>query len=78
MRSTATALGFPWLHCFPHRLNLVVRDNLKMHCVKELLDRVRQIVNHFRKDAKSWEALKVSLNNHQLPEFKLIRDVETR
>ncbi len=30
MRSTAAALGFPWLHCFPHRLNLVVRDNLKM------------------------------------------------
>ena len=78
MKSTAMALGFPWLHCFPHRLNLVVKDSLKLPCVKNILDRVRPIVNHFHKSAKSWEALKISLKNHQLPELKLIRDVETR
>jgi hypothetical protein len=78
MRSKVAALGFPWLHCFPHRLNLVVRDNLKMSCVKELLDRLQQILNHFRRSAKSWEALKVSLKNRQLPKLKLIRDDETR
>jgi hypothetical protein len=76
MKSTAAALGLNWLHCFPHRLNLVVKNNLKLPRVKDLLDRVRPIINHFRKSAKSWEALKVSLKNHQLPQ--LIRDVETR
>ena len=38
MKSTATALGYNWLHCFPHRLNLVVKDNLKLHSLKQLFD----------------------------------------
>jgi hypothetical protein len=78
MKSTAAGLGLNWLHCFPHRLNLVVKDNLKLPRVKDLLDRVRPIINHFRRSAKSWEALKVSMKNHQSPELKLIWDVEKR
>ncbi len=34
MKRTASALGYNWLHCFPHRLNLVVKDNLKLPSVK--------------------------------------------
>ena len=78
MKSTAAALKFPWFHCFPHRINLTVQENLKLSVVSELLNRMRSIVNHFRKSPKSWAALQENLKKYQLPTLKLIRDVETR
>jgi zinc finger BED domain-containing protein 1 (E3 SUMO-protein ligase ZBED1) len=78
MKSTAAALKFTWFHCFPHRLNLTVQENLKLSVVSDLLNRMRSIVNHFRKSPKSWAALQENLKKYQLPTLKLVRDVETR
>jgi hypothetical protein len=78
MKSTACALGFQWFHCFAHRLNLVVQDNLKNEDLKNFLQRVRNIASHFKRSHKSLAALHRNLLRCNLPKLSLIRDVETR
>lgn len=44
MECAVRKLGFSWMHCFPHRLNLVVQEALQVSAVAEILTKVRDTV----------------------------------
>ena len=45
MKVTANLLKFPWFGCFPHNLNLLVKDGFKDAHLQELLNNVRAIAS---------------------------------
>jgi hypothetical protein len=68
----------PHIGCFAHTLNLACGKALKMPAVSKLLARIRRIVAYFHRSAIGTTSLKEKQILLNLPEHKLIIDVQTR
>lgn len=66
-----------WLFC-AHTLNLIVNDALRTNAVSEILEKVKNIVAHFRKSSVSNEKLMSFQKQNGNQPLKLIQDVVTR
>ena len=53
---TAIILHFSWFGCFPHTLNLVIKDGFKNACIQELIN-IRAIASYCKRSAKACDAL---------------------
>ncbi len=78
MKLTASLLKFSWFGCFPHTLNLVIKDGFKNDYLQELIDMIRAIASHFNRSAKACDALKNLQKSKKLKLLRLIRDTDTR
>jgi hypothetical protein len=78
MKVTATLLKFAWFGCFPHTLQLVIKDGFKNAYLQELINMIRAIASYFNRSAKACDALKNLQKRLKLKELKLIRDTDTR
>lgn len=79
MKATARLLNVHWFGCYPHTLNLVVKDGLyKVFECQEILRVLRELANHFRLSAKATLQLKTVQTNLKMKIPKLKRDCETR
>lgn len=77
IKNALNALGFKNMGCFAHTMNLIVQSALTLEEV--LINRVKQIVAHFRKSTVANNALKTyQINNGIKNPKKLIQDVQTR
>lgn len=67
------------LHCFAHLLNLIVTDSIsEVNEVMELISTVKRTVKFFKKSTKASEKLSQIQGRLNLPDHKLIQQVETR
>ncbi|XP_028408818.1 zinc finger BED domain-containing protein 4-like [Dendronephthya gigantea] len=72
-------LGWNHVPCFAHTLNLVVSEAIKSdECVSEIKKMCKQIVTFFHQSVKATEKLKEVQNKLNLPEHKLIQEVDTK
>ena len=67
-----------YINCFAHSMNLAVKRGLAIPAIKDTLDSVRKLVNHFHHSCPHTEALKNQQEMLNLPRHKLKMDVETR
>lgn len=70
-----------WNHvaCFAHTLNLIVSGAIKQDkSVSELKLKCKEIVTYFHQSVKATEKLREIRRQQNLPEHKLIQDVDTR
>lgn len=72
-------LGWKHFGCYAHTLNLIVQSALNLDIIKELIDKVKTIVGHFKKSTKATSLLiktqqKAGVKNP----LKLLQDVATR
>ena len=71
--------GWNHLACFAHLLNLVVTDAIKDdNELADLIEKVKAIVTFFHRSSKACDNLAVNQNRLNLPNHKLIQQVETR
>lgn len=59
MKCTARLLKLFWFGCFPHTLNLVVKDGLKIVECATLLSSVRELSSHFKRSSTALGRLRV-------------------
>ena len=78
MKATARLLCFSWFGCFPHTLNLVVKDALQLPEVANILSSVREISSFFKRSHKEGIALHEAQTALKLPHHRMLRDCETR
>jgi hypothetical protein len=78
MKLTASLLKFTWFGCFPHTLNLVIKDGFKNVYLQELMNMVRAIASYFNRSAKACDALKNLQKSKNCKLLRLIRDTDTR
>ena len=78
MKLTASLLKFTWFDCFPHTLNLVIKDGFKNVYLQELMNMVRAIASYFNSSAKACDSLKNLQKSNNCKLFRLIRDTDTR
>ncbi|XP_049318602.1 zinc finger BED domain-containing protein 4-like [Bactrocera dorsalis] len=64
--------------CFAHTLNLIVKASISGHDVNTVLQKVKQIVAHFRKSTSTNEKFMSFQRNAGTEPLKLIQSVETR
>lgn len=76
MVAAVRILGVRHLGCFAHTLNLLVQNSLKE--VNELQQKVKAVVEHFKRSTLSLDKLKTYQEQHQLPPHRLIQDISTR
>lgn len=70
-------LGFKNTGCFAHTMNLIVQSALKLE--EDLINKIKNIVSHFRKSTVVNNALKTyQINNGIKEPKKLIQDVPTK
>jgi len=70
-------LGFKNIGCFAHTMNLIVQSALTLE--EDLINKVKHIVSHFRKNTVANNTLKTyQINNGVKEPNKLIQDVQTR
>jgi hypothetical protein len=74
----STKLSWNHFGCFAHTLNLIVKDALKNKEMSAIIEKVKQIVAHFRKSCVSNEKLMVYQRNAGNEPLKLLQDVATR
>lgn len=69
-----------WNHlaCFAHTLNLIVTDAIKHDEDLAELIQVKNIVSYFHKSSKATDNLKINRNRLNVPNHKLIQQVDTR
>ena len=67
-----------WFGCFPHTLNLVVKDGLMEENCLRVLTMVRALASHFKRSSKASNRLQEVQHSLKMPEHKMIRDCETR
>lgn len=69
-----------WKHfgCFAHTLNLIVNDALHIDGIREMLEKVKNIVARFKRSYISNEKLMTFQKNNGNQPLKLIQDVITR
>lgn len=68
--------GWRDLACFAHSLNLIVQDGLV--CIKSTTDKVKSIVEHFKRSSQALHKLNTVQEQMGLPIIKLKQDVKTR
>ena len=78
MKCTARNMNLFWFGCYPHTLNLVVKDALKLPQCSALLTDVRNISSHFKRSCKASDRLCDIQKNMKMPQHRMKRDVETR
>lgn len=78
MKCTARILKLFWFGCYPHTLNLVVKDALKLPQCSALLTDVRNISSHFKRSCKASDRLRDIQKNMKMPQHRMKRDCETR
>jgi hypothetical protein len=78
MKLTAKLLNLEWFGCFPHTVNLVVKDGLKISQCVALLSSIRTTVSYFKRSSKAMARLHDVQRQLNLPLHRLIRDCETR
>ena len=78
MKLTARLLNVEWFGCFPHTLNLVVKDGLKISQCVDLLANIRSTVSYFKRSSKAMARIKDVQQQLNLPKHRLMRDCETR
>lgn len=78
MKNTALSLGLGWFGCFPHTLNLVVKDALADPGISEVLGVVRKLASHFKMSGKATNPLKQTQKQLGMKVLRIIRDCETR
>ena len=72
-------LGWNCVSCFAHTLNLIVTNAIRsVPDILPLQKKCRNIVSFFHRSVKVADKLKSFQANLELPEHKLIQDVETR
>ncbi len=72
-------VGWNHVPCFAHTLNLVVSKAIKSdNSVSVVKKKCKQIVTFFHQSVKATEKLKKVQNQLNLPEHKLIQEVDTR
>ncbi|XP_050510130.1 E3 SUMO-protein ligase ZBED1-like isoform X2 [Diabrotica virgifera virgifera] len=78
---TNAIVGFrEWRHleCFAHTINLIVEDGLKCDTITELLNKVREIAEHFECSYESSEKLSAYQTNAGTAVIELVEDTPTR
>ncbi|CAI6356385.1 unnamed protein product [Macrosiphum euphorbiae] len=77
IKNALNMLGFKNMGCFAHTMNLIVQSALKLE--EDLINKIKNIVSHFRKSTVANNALKTyQINNGIKEPKKLIQDVPTR
>ncbi|XP_040151483.1 E3 SUMO-protein ligase ZBED1-like [Anopheles arabiensis] len=76
MLSAATLLNISHLPCGAHTLNLVVKDALPK--ISSTLEKVKNVVMHFKKSSKAANKLSEMQTSLNHPELKLKQDCPTR
>lgn len=77
IKNALNMLGFKNIGCFAHTLNLIVQSALTLE--EDLINKVKQIVSHFRRSTVANNALKTyQIDNGIKEPKKLIQDVPTR
>ena len=72
-------VGWNHVPCFAHTLNLVVSKAIKSdNSVRVVKKKCKQIVTFYHQSVKATEKLKKVQNQLNLPEHKLIQEVDTR
>lgn len=71
-------LNWNYFGCFAHTLNLIVKDGLKTEEISKILNKIKQIVRHFKKSSKSNAKLMAYQRNVGKEPLKLLQEVETR
>jgi hypothetical protein len=74
----STKLSWNHFGCFAHTLNLIVKDGLKNKEMSAIIEKVKQIVAHFRKSCVSNEKLMSYQRNAGNEPLKLLQHVATR
>lgn len=79
VKGAINMIGWKFLGCYAHTLNLIVRDALNLPEIKFTLDKVKLIVSHFKRSTKASLKLTETQNNLGVkPTKKIIQDVATR
>ena len=68
----------PHVTCFAHTLNLATKKAQAMPTMNSLLVRIRKIVKYFRKTTTAAGILKQKHKLLELPEHRLMTEVDTR
>lgn len=71
-------VGWKNIGCLAHTFNLLVKDGLKNEEIRNIIDKVRKIVKHFRKSNISSDKLMKYQENQGNTPLKLILEVPTR
>ncbi|XP_041460598.1 E3 SUMO-protein ligase ZBED1-like [Lytechinus variegatus] len=77
-KAVREGLSLPNIPCFGHTLNLVVKAGLKCRGIQTTLARCSKLVEFVHRSAKAKYCLASHQKNLNVPEHKLIQDVETR
>jgi len=79
MPATVRDLGFEWIPCFAHVLNLIVQDALKSSpVIRDILMRCRKICTYFKKSSLMQQRLVAIQIELDMRNEKLNVDVKTR
>ena len=78
VKALKDVLGWSYLNCFGHTLNLAVSAGLTVHRIHQVVVRCSRIVSFFRKSSKAMYCLKEKQSALGLPTRALVQDVVTR
>lgn len=67
-----------WLHCYLHRINLAIKELLKLSSIKTLVDSVKAQVTFFRQSSYARDELVKEQKEAEIEELRMIQDCETR
>ncbi|XP_011405235.1 PREDICTED: zinc finger BED domain-containing protein 1-like [Amphimedon queenslandica] len=79
IKGAVRANAWNHLSCFAHTLNLIVSNSLSsVPEAQSLIQSVKNIVTFFRRSTKAMDKLTVMQSRLNIPQHKLIQDIETR
>ena len=76
--AASTAELEPHVGCFAHTINLACQRGLKVPALSRLLGRIRKVVGFFHRSTTAAAVLKSKQVQLDLPQHKLVQDVQTR
>lgn len=71
------------LSCYAHTLNLVVQNNLKLDCIKNIISKCKEIVRFIKSSSIAMETFKQEQKNETENvmienSYKLVQEISTR